>query len=529
MEEQREKNNLTTEDETVGNKPFSKIKSFFEKLLTEYKSILLFLPLILIVSSDDATLIINEVLIVTDFELETTMASFGALLAVSQIFKAFSMITFGFLSDKYPRKKLLIIATLVWFIGDILVSFSNQYWQLFLFRVIASASAGAVSAIALSLLADLFSSEDRGLSFAIWGALSLVGVGVGSILCSVFNKVDYPKFDSHSSDFITRIQTIRAQNPLEIIRSSWQTPFLVFSLIGLGCLILVIFLKEPKKAAKEKILEDILAHEEVDYGKFYSIKFSDLKFIWKRKTTFFLVINFFDVVLSGLIVGSLFLWIELDMGFGQFEDTASKIYIILFLVPVLIGGIIGMFYWPKKGDKMVKNGDPTGRVKLAVFLGWAHLPFLLIAFLFIPDASNLTFLNGTIQATPIGFGIGIFAMGIILGIGMNLELAVGALHYSSMIDVNLPEHRGTMIAAASFIDAFGRAIGAWVGFTFVDFMAGTIFDAKPLSGAILLSIAIFGIGSGLLWLPIYKYADKDMADISNILEKRKEELEKKLK
>ncbi len=528
MKEQLEKNNLTTEEEPIGNKPFSKIISFFEKLLTEYKSILLFLPLIIIVSSDDATLIINEVLIVTDFRLETHMVSFGALLAVSQIFKAFSMITFGFFSDKYNRKNLLIIATLVWFIGDILVSFSNQFWQLFLFRVIASSAAGAVSAIALSLLADLFSSDDRGLSFAIWGALSLVGVGVGALLCDAFNKVIYD-LDVNDTKFIEKIQAIRDQNSPEIIRSSWQAPFLVFALIGLGCLILVIFLKEPKRAAKEKMLEGILVHDEVEYGKFYSIKFSDLKYIWKRKTTFFLVINFFDVVLSGLIVGSLVIWVTIDMGFGQLRNTSSKIYLMLFLVPVLIGGLIGMFYWPKKGDNMVKNGKPTGRVKLAVFLGWAHLPFLLIAFLFIPDASNLTFLNGTIQASPIGFGIGIFAMGIILGIGMNLELAVGALHYSSMIDVNLPEHRGTMIAAASFIDAFGRAIGSWVGLAFVDFMQGTIFEAKPLSGAILLSIAIFGIGSGLLWLPIYKYADKDMAEISGIMEKRKEELEKKIK
>ncbi len=528
MEEQSEKNNLTIEGETIGNKTISKKKSFFKKMFSEYKSILLFLPLILIVSSDDTTLIVNEVLIVADFHLETTMASFGALLAVSQIFKAFSMITFGFLSDKYPRKKLLIIATLTWFAGDVLVSFSNQFWQLFLFRVIASASAGAVSAIALSLLADLFSSDDRGLSFAIWGALSMVGIGVGASLCSAFNKVEYD-FDVNASDFIARIQTIRDQNLPEIIRSSWQAPFLAFALIGLGCLILVIFLKEPKKAAKEKILEDILAHEEVDYGKFYSIKFSDLKFIWKRKTTFFLVINFFDVVLSGLIVGSLIIWVTIDMGFGQLSDSSSKIYLGLFLVPVIIGGLIGMFYWPKKGDKMVKNGKKTARVKLAVFLGWAHLPFLLIAFLFIPDASNLTFLNGTIQTSPIGFGIGMLVMGIILGIGMNLELAVGALHYSSMIDVNLPEHRGTMIAAASFIDAFGRAIGAWVGLAFVDLMVGTIFDAKPLSGAILLSIAIFGIGSGLLWLPIYKYADKDMAEITSIMEKRKEELIKKIK
>ena len=527
MGEQHKKNNLTTEAETVENKPFSKKKKILWKIFSEYKSILLFLPLIIIVSSDDATLIINEVLIVTDFELETHMISFGVLLAVSQIAKAFCTITFGFLSDKYNRKNLLIIATLVWFIGDIFVSFSNQFWQLFLFRVIASSSAGAVSAIALSLLADLFSSEDRGLSFAIWGALSLVGVGVGASLCSAFNKVEYD-FDINSSDFIGRIQAIRDQNSLEIIRSSWQAPFFFFALIGLGCLILVIFLKEPKRAAKEKIFEDVLAHEEVDYGKFYSIKLSDLKYIWKRKTTFFLVINFFDVVLSGLLVSSLIFWITIDMGFGQLSDKSSKIYLMLFLVPLLIGGIVGMFYWPKKADNMVKNGKSTARVKMAVFLGWAHLPFLLIAFLFIPDASNLTFLNGTIQASPIGFGIGILAMGIILGIGMNLEMGVGACHYSAMIDVNLPEHRGTMIAAASFIDALGRAIGAWAGLAFVDFMHGTIFNAKPFSGAILLSILTFGIGSGLLWLPIYKYADKDMAEISKIMEKRKEELENKI-
>ena len=347
------------------------------------------------------------------------------------------------------------------------------------------------------------------------GALSLVGVGIGASLCSAFNKVEYD-FDINSSDFIGRIQAIRDQNSIEIIRSSWQAPFFFFALIGLGCLILVIFLKEPKRAAKEKIFEDILSHEEVDYEKFYSIKLSDLKYIWKRKTTFFLVIIFFDVVLSGLLVSSLIFWITIDMGFGQLSNTSSKTYLMFFLVPLLIGGIMGMFYWPKKADNMVKNGKSTARIKMAVFLGWAYLPFLLIAFLFIPDASNLTFLNGTIQAPSIGFG-------------MNLEMAVGALHYSAMIDVNLPEHRGTMIAAASFIDALGRAIGAWAGLAFVDFMQGTIFEAKPFSGAILLAVLTFGIGSGLLWLPIYKYADKDFAEIAEIMEKRKEELEKKIK
>ncbi|MHA2017423.1 MAG: MFS transporter [Promethearchaeota archaeon] len=519
--------NETNEISIVDDEKEKKKQNFLIKLLKDYKPVFLFLPLILIVSSDDSTLIINEVLIVAGFSLETTMKSFGALLATSQILKAFSTITFGFLSDKYTRKKLLIIASLGWFTADIIVSFSDQFWVFFLFRVIASTCAGAVSAVALNLLADLFSSEDRGFSFAIWSVLSLVGIGIAGSLVSKFRKVEY-SFDINTDDFVTRIQAIRQQNSLESIRYSWQTPFLAFALIGLGCLILVMFLKEPKRAAKEKIFENVLDHEEIDYGKFYSIKLSDLKYIWKRKTTFFLVVNFFDVVLSGLLVGSLLLWINIDMGFGQLKDNTSKLYLILLVAPLILGMIVGSFYWPKKADNMVKNGNKSGRIKMATFLGWAHLPFLIIGFLFIPDASDLTIFNGSIHTSPLVFGICMLSMGIFLGIGMMLESAVGPCHYSAMVDVNLPEHRGTMIAAAAFVDAFGRAIGSWAGLSFVDFMQGTIFEAKPISGAILLSIFTFGIGSALLWLPIYKFADRDIAEITAIMEKRKEELKKQI-
>ncbi|MHA1919883.1 MAG: hypothetical protein ACTSWX_09070, partial [Promethearchaeota archaeon] len=92
--------NETNEISIVDDEKEKKKQNFLIKLLKDYKPVFLFLPLILIVSSDDSTLIINEVLIVAGFSLETTMKSFGALLATSQILKAFSTITFGFLSDK---------------------------------------------------------------------------------------------------------------------------------------------------------------------------------------------------------------------------------------------------------------------------------------------------------------------------------------------------------------------------------------------------------------------------------------------
>jgi hypothetical protein len=117
-------------------------------------------------------------------------------------------------------------------------------------------------------------------------------------------------------------------------------------------------------------------------------------------------------------------------------------------------------------------------------------------------------------------------MGLIIGVGLSFEMAVGALHYSSMIDVNLPEHRSTMIAAAAFIDAFGRAIGAWAGLAIADYYNNTANSPKPISDAILFSVLTFGTASALLWLPIYKYAQKDIASVNKTLLERKELLEK---
>ncbi|MCF2139877.1 MAG: MFS transporter [Candidatus Lokiarchaeota archaeon] len=488
-------------------------------ILNDYKPILYFIPLIILISSDDATLLVNEVLIIVFFQLENNLTPFGILLGVSQITKAISLLIFGYLADKFQRKKLLLISSLCWAISDIMISFSESFVMLFTFRVLSSAFAGAAASVILSLLADSFSSDDRGMSFAIWTMISTIGIAIGGMLCSAFNKVTVD-FDESADDFIARIANIRSTNSTEIIQQSWQTPFLVFGLFGLGFIFLAMFFKEPKRAAKEKTLADILAYDEVDYSKFYSIKLSDLKYIWKRKTNFFLVVNFFDTILAGMLVGYLIMWISVDMGFDV-SDSSSIGYLLLFLIPIIGGLIWGNFFWPKRADEAVKKGKLTARVRTATFLGWVHLPFLLLGFAFIPNYQTMTLFKGAVETTPFTFGVGLTIMGLLIGIGMSFEMAVGPLHYSSMVDVNLPEHRSTMIAAASFMDAIGRALGTTIGAVIMDFFIARN-SPSPISETLLFSLITFGVISGLLWLPIYKYANGDFTEVSRILQERKE-------
>ena len=115
-----------------------------------------------------------------------------------------------------------------------------------------------------------------------------------------------------------------------------------------------------------------------------------------------------------------------------------------------------------------------------------------------------------------------------LGLGLGIEFGVTPAWYSSMLDVNLPEHRGTMIAAAAFMDAIGRGIGAWVGASLIDLFSAAPFNStKPISDAIIFCTLTFGVLSGVLWLPILKHAKHDFKQVHDILEERAEVLKEK--
>jgi MFS family permease len=329
---------------------------------------------------------------------------------------------------------------------------------------------------------------------------------VASGLALAFNAVDFDAI-IFPPDFTINQKIDQIASSYPDILNTWQLPYFYLGIIALIFTILNYFVTiEPKRAAKEKQLEDIFSDENIQYS--YKIKFSDLKFVFKRKSNFFLMFNFFDVIASGLVLAYIFPYIQFDVR-ANFTDTKV---IILFLFIIVLGLIIGQFWLAHLGDKRVQRGDLSGRVKVAVICSILNLPFFLFGFAMTPNVADSTFFFGTLLVNDIEFWILWLVFCTFLGVGLAITMGIGPNWYSSLIDVNFPESRGTMVAIGAFIDSIGRALGVAIG--------GFMVESMGFSATIFWSFLIFGIFSTCLWIPLFFTAKKDYLEINEIMKNR---------
>jgi MFS family permease len=484
-----------------------------EKVKRTKISLFFFLFLILIITMDGAIVIPNEVLIAAEFGF-TSLFFIGILVGVYTIVSGVAVIFFGYLTDLTSRKNLLLFAGFLWSGTAILHYFITDFWQLIALRFLAAIAAGVTTPVAFSYLSDVISSDSRSKAFAFWGLITTVGSLLAGSVALAFNQIPYNEIESVGI----------SENLSEIINNypnlldTWRLPFLMLGIIALIISILnLLAASEPKRAAKERDLREVLSNEDLQYS--YKIKFSDLKFIYQRRSNLFLILNLFDVIGTGILTAYIFPYINLEMGisFGDPDGLSKLILLLLIAAPAgLIVGQFGLSHW---ADKKVQRGDLSGRVKVATICGILNLPFLLAALSMSPNVRNSTFFFGTLSVDQSTFWILWTIFAILLGVGLAFSLAIGPNWYSSLIDVNYPEHRGTMIAMASFLDTIGRSMGAIFG-------AIIITQTNSIAGTIFWASLIFGFFSTALWLPLLFYCDKDFNDVAQTLKSRAEDMKK---
>ena len=81
-------------------------------------------------------------------------------------------IPFGLLSDRYGRKKIILIGLLIFLVGSIICAYTNNIYYLVLGRALQGA--GAISGVLMALLSDSTAEKNRTVSMAI------VGVAIGA-------------------------------------------------------------------------------------------------------------------------------------------------------------------------------------------------------------------------------------------------------------------------------------------------------------------------------------------------------------
>jgi MFS family permease len=391
------------------------------------------------------------------------------------IVSGISMLIFGFLADKIIRKRILLFGVIVYSISSVFIilvpSGLAGYYIFYFIMIFIGIGFGTIIPTIFSLIGDIVSKGDRSKGLAFFSIASLLGMFVGTFLAIFVGSLD------------------------------WRLPYLIIGIAGILMELIIIFFKEPSRIGKDYF--DLLDRTAIDYT--YRINFSDLKIILKKKSNVWLIINFVDTIPTGIILFLLFAYME---DYHNLKGTIPLMVLILTLFSTLIGTVVFGF----TGDNLFKKGNKRARVNLALLGNIVPIPFVYIALIIPFKASN----NATIA--EIFMIPGFLIMFIFLMLGLFANGAVNGNWYATVVDLNLPEHRGTILASANFFDIFGRAIGPLIG--------AIIADNYGFLWGIAISI-IFWICIPFFWISVMRNCVSEMEETEKIFSERINKLKRK--
>ncbi|MCL2900276.1 MDR family MFS transporter [Brenneria tiliae] len=129
--------------------------------------------------------------------LPTIIADLGGFSLLGWVFagylltQAISIPIYGRLADLFGRKRVFFIGTIIFLLGSVLCGFATNMGWLILFRTIQGLGAGAITPIAFTIVADVYSSMERpkiqGYLSSVWGISAIVGPLMGAFIVQHFN------------------------------------------------------------------------------------------------------------------------------------------------------------------------------------------------------------------------------------------------------------------------------------------------------------------------------------------------------
>ncbi len=92
------------------------------------------------------------------------------------------LLTTGVLADRYGRRLLFAIGLVIFTLGSLTCGLAQSSAMLIISRSAQGTGGAIVFATSLALLGQSFRGKDRGIAFAVWGAITGVAVSLGPIL-----------------------------------------------------------------------------------------------------------------------------------------------------------------------------------------------------------------------------------------------------------------------------------------------------------------------------------------------------------
>ncbi|MFX0003649.1 MAG: MFS transporter [Candidatus Hodarchaeota archaeon] len=451
--------------------------------------------LLLFISTACANMLIpSYAAIQTDFSIPE------ALIAIPDAFfvliSAFFALLWGYYTDRINRKKVIMLGAFSWTIGMIFTAISNSYIMLVLSRIASGAGLGCVLPVGYSIISDAIPPEERSGWFGTLAILSSVSNGAGQGL----------------SSFLGPILT-------------WRFPFLLLSGISIIIVIVLFFVKIPQRGASE---DELLELVELDLEYSYRISKEDLKIIINKKTNRYLIIQGFFSIVPGTVLVYFTTSMLVTQYFNLIPIEIRLQTATIFAGMIGIGYILGNSVFARLGDVLFRK-NKKNRVRLATICLILSIPFALILLLSlrpinpvdlnisypspIPTEELFLYMIRTIGeifvAYPTYIIFFIFAL-------MASMLGAGPVANRSavMIDVNMPEHKGTAASFFKLSEQLSKGITLLVSYTLISLLGGTF-------NMMFFSI-FFWIPAAIYWILASRNVEKDMSFKSRILSERKQ-------
>lgn len=380
---------------------------------------------------------------------------------VRSLLQALSSPLWGFLADKYSRKKVLFWGTGFWGIWTIVVGLTQNFNQLLLVRVISGIGLGCLMPATFSIMADTFAPNIRGRMLGY-----LEGVGVLGIIIFTLG--------------LGRLATPEL----------WRWGFIILGIASiLSGIIILIFVHEPVRGSSEPEMKNKLTYEQAER---YKVQFDDLRKVLKIPTIRIAILQGLAGSMPWVILGAfLILWLVEERGLST--QQAPLVFGIM-LIGTAISNVLGGYL----GDWANQKNPKYGRTiigQLSVIFG---IPLTIIL---IKGTDNWNI----VQLTAFCFFIGL----LISWPGKGAKEPM-------MAAVVPPELRATAFAMTTFVENGFAAIVALI--------FGLIADKIDLQTAIFWTVPIPWIFCAIMFSGFYFTYPKDHEKQRLLLEERAREL-----
>ncbi|MFW5769063.1 MAG: MFS transporter [Spirochaetota bacterium] len=374
-------------------------------------------------------------------------------------------IFFGYFTDRISRKKLLVLTVLIGEIPCLLTGipfFTQTLASFTILRILTGIGIGGIYPISFSLIADLFREEHRASASAWLGVSWAIGMMVGPAAAGYMTGA-----------------------------FGWRIAFLIAAIPNFPLvLIFSIFAKEPERGKTEDALEDLI-RKGVAYKQ--RIRLSDFKLIFSNRTNIWTFLQGIPGTIPWGILGYwMILYLERYRNFPK--QNATTVYLMLG-----IGATIGAVVFAMIGERLYRKNPK-------------YMPILCGTGVLIGIIPVIPVINMPVYDPSGGMLILYYALSFLAGFLVSVPSAnVKAI----LMNVNRPEHRGSVFAVFNITDNLGQGFGPAIGGLLVS--VGYLF---------MMNFAVaWWLPCGIIFFMVAKYITLDRKKLKELMETRAREME----